>query len=125
MKVELELPTAPKGYEYTGEYRPPRKGERFFYGGSALMSDIDYRSEHYPILRAIKVAVIEDYEGKPFRTAKGKGPSYLLFRIQNGWYLAFIETFGDTRISVQPQSEKAIATCLEYFKTGEWVVTNS
>ena len=28
-KVEIELPEAPEGYEYTGEYRSVKKGETF------------------------------------------------------------------------------------------------
>lgn len=49
VKVEMELPAPPKGYEYTGEYRPPRNGEPHMLGAGDLCTQ--YAFADYPILR--------------------------------------------------------------------------
>ena len=51
MKIELELPEI-EGFEYTGEYRAPKKGEWFFDSGEALMETSEDSCE-YPILKKI------------------------------------------------------------------------
>ena len=48
VKVEMELPAPPKGYEYTGEYRAPR-GEPYMLGCGGLCTQSAYAD--YPILR--------------------------------------------------------------------------
>ena len=53
MKIELELPEIP-GYEYTGEYRPPKAGEWFCAGdGTATRAWHNFTSCH-PILRKVE-----------------------------------------------------------------------
>jgi hypothetical protein len=52
MKVEFELPELP-GYEYTGEFRPPVKGEVCPYFGKPVREQEKYDGGNvsYPIMR--------------------------------------------------------------------------
>jgi hypothetical protein len=52
MKIEFELPELP-GYEYTGEFRPPVKGEVCLKFGAAVTDQDKYNTFNfsYPILR--------------------------------------------------------------------------
>ena len=56
VKVEMELPAPPEGYEYTGEYRRPLEGEiHLDCAGVSKTATHDYVVSSYPILRkAIK-----------------------------------------------------------------------
>jgi len=52
MKIEMELPEPPEGYEYTGEFRQPRKGEYFTdRKGKAGKANCDYKNKCMVILR--------------------------------------------------------------------------
>lgn len=52
MKVEIELPDLPPGYEYTGEYRQARKGETFMICGVLrLWREEDVSESPFIILR--------------------------------------------------------------------------
>ena len=52
VKVEMELPAVP-GFEYTGEYRNPRRGECYLHDGddpNVVTASYDITAE-YPIMR--------------------------------------------------------------------------
>ena len=53
MKIEMELPEPPEGYEYTGEYRRPNKGEYYQTGPMAAVkeSTLNFKYDHHVILR--------------------------------------------------------------------------
>lgn len=57
VKVSMELPELPEGYEYTGEYRAAGKGEYYLVGDSDIETwtrDFPTGSE-YPIIRKCEV----------------------------------------------------------------------
>lgn len=54
MKVEIELPEI-EGYEYTGEYKSPRKGETFVGdSGGVCIATFNYTCEVRHILKKVK-----------------------------------------------------------------------
>ncbi len=54
VKVEMELPELPEGYEYTGEYRPARADEWYMDGNDELSQSYDTTMGSYLIVRKSK-----------------------------------------------------------------------
>ncbi len=54
VKVEMELPELPEGYEYTGEYRPARADEWHMDGNDELSQSYDTTMGSYLIVRKSK-----------------------------------------------------------------------
>jgi len=53
VKVEMELPAPPEGYEYTGEYRSPKVNEPYLDCGNNINFGLVAAYAAYPIVRAI------------------------------------------------------------------------
>lgn len=95
MKVEIDLPEPPEGYEYTGEYRAPNKNDTFLDLDGLpfdLNGDGDYLHEgdNYPILRKLK----------PPREFKDKAhyPFYFSGHECTGQYEAKLNRLGGLRV---------------------------
>lgn len=54
VKVEMELPELPEGYEYTGEYRPARADEWHMDGNDELSQSYETTMGSYLIVRKSK-----------------------------------------------------------------------
>lgn len=63
MKVEMDMPELPDGWEYTGEVRNVLDGEHYYSGSGIVKWDMGWSQTHskYPIVRR-----------KPFRIEVGK-----------------------------------------------------
>jgi len=56
MKVEVELPEI-EGYEYTGEYRAPKKGEWYFFDGELSLSYSNHKKPQI-IIRKVEPSLV-------------------------------------------------------------------
>lgn len=54
MKVEVELPELPEGYEYTGEYRKPEMGEEYLDEMIVTKSSTPFHCDSHPIVRKLE-----------------------------------------------------------------------
>lgn len=56
VKVMVEMPALPEGWEYTGEFRLPLKGEIYFYpyGGTIQRAGHDFTEQRQYIVRKAK-----------------------------------------------------------------------
>ena len=71
MKVEMDMPELPEGYEYTGDYRTPQVGELFEDKGRVETSKIYNRYCNYPIVRKKRLTFADLKMGEWFRFKGG------------------------------------------------------
>lgn len=54
-KITMDMPDLPDGWEYTGEWRHPKEGERYMFTDDVLgqpsRAAVDFQSLPYPIVR--------------------------------------------------------------------------
>ena len=71
IKIDTENSEAPEGFDFTGEYRKPKKGEWYFADPKPIMASFDFTNAPYPILskKEPKLRIFED--GDEYFTCKG------------------------------------------------------
>jgi len=114
MKVEIELPEI-EGYEYTGEYRVPRKGEYTLGCASLTLCSIVYEgsmnvSTH--ILKKVKPSLIgmlchvwDDGNGNKYKA--------IITEVNSEDRLPYMEACGTCWRHAKPVSVAALSDCLD------------
>lgn len=97
MKISVDLPELPKGYEYTGEYRLPNEGCKFL----DVMGEVSYATRASSVMRFI------------IRKSRWRaGLNDMYYTIMSGLEIYQLEERGD-------QEDSRLYGIGNYFKTKE------
>ena len=114
MKVEIELPEI-EGYEYTGEYRCPKKGEYFLGCASLTACSIEYEGSMNVgthILKKVKPSLIgmlcEVWDDDDVGSHKA-----IIEEINSGRTCPYMDGSGVGWVNAKPVSVAALLDCLD------------